>query len=108
MSIGFAYEKGLGIPKDHTKAAYWYRKAAEQGDAPAQWSIGTMYFTGTTSAKDLVQAYAWWSVAARQGFKHTKYNKGIAKELMTPAQIAEAQKLSSKYWEKYVVPFQKD
>jgi len=27
---------------------------------------------------------------------------------MTREQIAEAQKLSSKYWEKYVVPFQKN
>jgi len=27
---------------------------------------------------------------------------------MTIAQIAEAQKLSSELWEKYVVPFQKD
>jgi hypothetical protein len=27
---------------------------------------------------------------------------------MTPTQIAEAQKLSSELWEKYVVPFQKE
>jgi len=27
---------------------------------------------------------------------------------MTREQIAEAQKLSSEYWEKYVVPFQKE
>jgi len=27
---------------------------------------------------------------------------------MTREQVVEAQKLSSEYWEKYVVPFQKD
>jgi hypothetical protein len=35
-----------------------------------------------------------------------KRKKFIAKR-MTPAQIAEAQKLSREYWEKYVVPFQR-
>ena len=55
-----------------------------------------------------VKAYAWWSIAAARGHKSAKGNKGIIKEQMTPAQIAKAQKLSSEYWEKYVVPFQKD
>ena len=55
-----------------------------------------------------MKAYAWWSISAKQGRKNAKKNKAITKEEMTPAQIAEAQKLSSEYWEKYVVPFQKD
>jgi len=37
-----------------------------------------------------------------------KKGKEIMAKHMTPAQIAEAQKLSSDLWEKYVVPFQKD
>jgi len=67
-----------------------------------------MYYEGEGVLEDYVQAYAWWSIAATRGHKRAKKNKGIVKEKMTPAQIAEAQKLSSEYWEKYVVPFQKD
>ena len=42
------------------------------------------------------------------GDEDAKKNKGILKKEMTREQIAEAQKLSSEYWEKYVVPFQKN
>jgi len=31
------YEKGLGIPQDYAQAVNWYRKAANQGDADAQF-----------------------------------------------------------------------
>ena len=34
--------------------------------------------------------------------------KEIVSNRMTPAQIAEAQKLSRELWEKYSVPFQMD
>ncbi len=30
------YEKGDGVPQDYSQAAFWYRKAAEQGDDDAQ------------------------------------------------------------------------
>ena len=39
--------------------------------------------------------------------QEAKKNKDIIKGWITPTQIAEGQKLSSEYWEKYVVPFQK-
>ena len=55
-----------------------------------------------------MKAYAWWSIAAVQEEKDAKKNKGIVEKIMTPAQIANSQELASKYWEKYVVPFQKD
>ena len=48
------------------------------------------------------------SSAAAQGNEDAKNDIGIIREQMTIAQIAEAQKLSSELWEKYVVPFQKD
>ena len=102
------YANGEGVLEDDAKAVYWNRKAAKKGYARAQSSLGNMYYQGEGVLEDYVQAYAWWSIAATQGRKSAKNNKAITKEEMTPAQIAEAQKLSSEYWEKYVVPFQKD
>ena len=67
-----------------------------------------MYASGQGVPENYVQAYAWWSIAVAQGVILAKEGKAIVKGLMTPNQIAEAQKLSSEYWEKYVVPFQKD
>ena len=106
-SLGVMYDFGRGVPKDYAKAVHWYRKAAEQGYVFAQSNLGVMYYQGKGVLEDYVQAYAWWSIAAQEN-EDAKKNKGIIKGWMTPAQIAEAQKLSSEYWEKYVVPFQKD
>ena len=74
----------------------------------AQSNLGIIYANGEGVPEDHVRAYAWCSIAATQGHKKAKNNKRIIKGWMTPAQIAEAQKLSSELWEKYVVPFQKD
>ena len=39
--------KGLGVPQDYAEAVRWYRLAAEQGNANAQYSLGgAMYGTG--------------------------------------------------------------
>ena len=35
----------------------WYRKAAEQNDAPAQYDLGLCYANGEGVAKDYVEAY---------------------------------------------------
>ena len=41
-----AYENGLGVDKDTSEAAVWYRKAADQGDADAQLKLGGLYKEG--------------------------------------------------------------
>lgn len=39
-SLGLTYSFGLGVEKDYKLAAYWYEKAAKQGNALAQVSLG--------------------------------------------------------------------
>ena len=34
------YENGKGVPQDDAEAVKWYRMAAEQGDADAQFNLG--------------------------------------------------------------------
>ena len=41
-NLGVMYANGQGIPKDEAKAASWYRKAADQGEANAQARIAAM------------------------------------------------------------------
>ena len=38
-NIGFMYHYGYGVARDYAEARYWYRKAAEQGDANAQHNL---------------------------------------------------------------------
>lgn len=46
--------------KDYIKAAKWYRKAAERGDANSQFFLGRMYRQGNGITKDNVEAAKWY------------------------------------------------
>ena len=67
-----------------------------------------MYDNGFGVPENYVRAYAWYSIAAAQGDSLAPIVKETSALIgrLTPAQISEAQKLSSELWEKYVVPFQ--
>jgi TPR repeat protein len=51
----------------YTQAAFWYRKAAEQGDADAQDALGDLYNSGQGVRRDYAQAAPWYRKAAEQG-----------------------------------------
>ena len=59
--------KAKGVPKNASQAVTWYRKAAEQGDADAQFNLGVMYAKGVGVPKDASQAVTWFRKAAEQG-----------------------------------------
>ena len=42
-NLGAMYAIGKGIPQDNAEAERWYRKAADQGLADAQWVLGIKY-----------------------------------------------------------------
>ena len=78
------------------RMAEFFRKAAEQGEAIAQFNLGNMYVQGHGVAKDYVQAHLWLSLSAAQGDEDAlKLRNRIARQ-MTSAQISEAERLA---WE---------
>ena len=102
---------------DHQKAFRMWKRSAEQGHTSSQATVGNSYVDGNGVPRDYVRAYAWLSIAAAQGEAWwilpstpvvIKNRIDVITKLMTPAQIAEAQKLSRELWKKYVVPFQKE
>jgi TPR repeat protein len=77
------YEQGRGVTQDDEKAAFWFRKAAEQGDAEAQYTLGYMYANGDGVPRDYQQSLFWFRNAAEQGdvaaqFKVAQLNLGPA------------------------------
>ena len=97
FNLGVMYAEGEGVPKDAVQAVSWYRKAAEQGLARAQGNLGAMYSRGEGVPKDFVTAYMWRNLAAAQGDEIAKKGRDALEKDMTPAQIAEAQKLSREW-----------
>jgi TPR repeat protein len=45
-TLGHKYNLGEEVPLDYAKALKWYRVAAEQGHAVAQYNLGLMYDVG--------------------------------------------------------------
>ena len=86
------YDNGEGIPEDDKEAVKWYRLAAEQGNAEAQYNLGTMYGNGTGVVQDFIYAHMWWNIAASNGVD--KGNKEKVEEMMTTSDISEAQKFA--------------
>ena len=61
------YAKGRGVPQDDAEAAKWYRRAADQGVARAQYNLGRTYDEGQGVPQDYVEAVKWYRRAADQG-----------------------------------------
>ena len=95
------YGNGQGVSQDYKEAVRWYRKAADQGDADAQSLLGLMYGDGTGVLNDNVTAHMWFNIAGANGSKTGADNRVIIEKNMTPAQIAEAQKLAREWMEKH-------
>jgi TPR repeat protein len=71
--LGYTYRKGeLGVTKDDAEAVKWYRKAAEQNLAKAQYNLGICYAYGEGVSKDQVEAEKWWRLAAQNGDEDAK------------------------------------
>jgi len=101
LYLGVMYNNGQGVAKDHTEAAKWYRKVAMVGFPIAQKLLGTMYAIGHGVPQDYVLAYKWFSLGAKhsQGreIEEAVSNRNVIKKMMTPAQVAEAQKLAREW-----------
>ena len=84
---------GLYDPsKDYKKAEEWFRKAANQGHAGAQYKLGEMYYKGRGMPKDYIQAHMWFNLAAAQEMDEARSKLEEIESKMTAAQIAEAQR----------------
>ena len=102
--LAHMHYSGRGVPQDYAKAVKWYRRAAEQGNAMAQYNLSLRYANGEGLPQDFTQAHKWANLAASRYSanetelrdKAVKNRETIAKK-MTPAQIAEAQRLAREW-----------
>ena len=72
--LGTAYELGIGVKQDISRAASLYQKAARQGYAGAQTNLGVLYGTGEGVKYDRKAAIYWLKKAAAQGDKIAQGN----------------------------------
>ncbi len=76
-SLGELYYSGEGIEQNYKEAFKWYKKAAEQGDADAQYALGCLYGGGQGVEKNMQEAIKWLKMAAEQGNADAQYLLGL-------------------------------
>ena len=81
------------------EAAKWLRQAADQGNAVAQANLGWLYANGQGVAQDDTQALMWSTLAVAGAEDDATRELAVkvrdtSAAKMTPAQIAEAQRLA--------------
>jgi len=94
-SLGFLYSTGDSVPQNYVEAVRWYRLAADRG------------FKGEGVLQNYVEAHKWFNLVASRATgdeqKISEEARDLAKardlvaQLMTPAQLAEAQKLAREW-----------
>src|SRR5438093_1807535 len=84
FKLGAIFSVGqLGVAKDKAEAVKWFREAAKQNLAKAQFLLGLSYDQGDGIAKDSEEAVKWYRKAAEQEFAMAQfalghcYDKGV-------------------------------
>lgn len=110
-ALGLRYSEGKGVAKDPAQALVWWRKAADQGEANAQYRLGEIY-NGTYSdilygvPKDAAQAVTWYRKAAEQGYAAAQRRlgvsylngEGIPNSMQNPFLVSEENKVIGVGW----------
>ena len=93
-NLGLMYADGRGVPQNDAEAAKWFLKAADKGLLEAQTILGLLCVRGRGMPQNYVLAHMWFNLAAAQGAAGALANRDQLARMMTPAQIAEAQRLA--------------
>lgn len=74
--LGFLYGEGRGVARDPRKALQWFRRAADRGDAKAQYAVGLALSRQT----DKREAARWYRRAADQGMTDAQFQLALLYE----------------------------
>ena len=80
---------------DYKKAFYWYKKAADQGDAKSQYNLAIMYLNGYGIEMNKSKAVEYYRKSAEQGDSDSQLQLGI--RYLNGEGVSQDLKLA-KYW----------
>ncbi|NRB17508.1 MAG: sel1 repeat family protein [Rhodobacteraceae bacterium] len=84
------YDIGEGVLADATEAVRWFRLAADQGNASAQFNLGLMYGNGEGVLADHISAHMWFNIAGGNGDEEARKSRERVEAKMALAEISEA------------------
>src|SRR5215510_6661277 len=75
--LGEIYAQGLGVGRDDTKAAQWYKLAADKGNRDALFALAMFNFQGRAGPSDPTEAARLLEAAAKLGHPVAAYDLGL-------------------------------
>ena len=82
--LGKMYYDGDGVEQDTAQAFYWFKQAADRGNAKAQFNLGVLYrdksIDSTINANYLEQAFRYFLMSAENGDLNAQYAVGLMYE----------------------------
>ena len=97
VNLGTLYLQGLGAPQSNQMALFWFRRAAGHKDALAFAKLGLMYAQGRGVLQNFIEAHKWYNLSVAYGELRSVEARDALAKMMTPAQIAEAQRLAREW-----------
>jgi len=78
FKVGALFTNDQFQTADLEQSAYWYKQAARQGHALAQYNLGHQYLTGSGVKRSETEAMKWWLKSAEQDHPLAQFNIGRA------------------------------
>ena len=96
---GFMYQYGRGVPQNYGLAVYWYRRAAEQGNATAQHLLGPDVRQGVGVVRPITCWPTCGSISRRRAPRASEHEDNMrlrdaVASKMSLGQLADAQYLA--------------
>jgi hypothetical protein len=107
--LALYYKSGDGVPQDYRVALRWLREAVRHSSGlqypNALHALGIAYELGLGVPQDYIEAHKWYNLAAaaaarkgiQGGFEMHSKDRDRLEQKMTPAQVAEAQRLARQW-----------
>jgi TPR repeat protein len=86
-------DDSFGEMKDREAAARWYRLAAMQGHASAQYRLGRLHARGDGVERSMVETFAWWKMASVNGHIRARWDLKKIADFLDVTDFREARKL---------------
>ena len=91
------YANGKGVIQNDKEAVKWYRLAAEQEHARAQFRLGLMYENGWGVPQDFALALMWFNLSGTNGEESGTIQRKILGIWVTPQQSIKAREMAENW-----------
>jgi len=102
-SLGLMFSSGDGGVRNMLEARKWFRRAADQGDAGAQFNLANLCHPAnlgqrvTQFEEARIEAYMWFSLASAQGHRNAEASCEMLNLQMTDAELHEGNRRASAF-----------